>query len=297
MKNIILLIAFLSFLFLSCSKKSSPTEPDNNEYPAPPTVSMIFPAVAIPNGYVYVIGENFGQNSSKISVKFRSRANRQEKLGIIEAILPTKITVKVPADIDTSSLGNEIVVSTPKGTYVDTSTVVYGIRSSAFGNNLLPGKGLVGNVYQLAPNTSSLPNFSTMQVKSIILAPNLDVPVRAFTDGFPGVPGGLIEWFGIKFVGKLVVETVGQYTFTIGSDDGSKLYINDNLVVNNDGLHGYQERTGTINLTAGEHKIRVDYFQGPRFEIALRLFWTKPGGQKEIIPASAFNLPDISQIR
>lgn len=297
MKNIILLISFLSLIFISCSKKSNPIEPDNNDYPAPPTVSMIFPAVAIPNGYVYVIGENFGRTGNNISVKFRSRANGQEKVGIIELVEPTKITVKVPLDVDTSSAGNEIIVTTPKGTFVDTSKVVYGISSSAFGNNLLPGKGLVGNVYQLPVNTSALPDFSTMQVKSIILAPNLDVPVRTFTSGFPGVPGGLIEWFGIKFVGKLIVETAGQYTFTIGSDDGSKLYIDDNLVVNNDGLHGYQERTGTVSLTAGEHKIRVDYYQGPRYEIALRLFWTKPSGQKEIVPASAFNLPDISQIR
>ena len=47
----------------------------------------------------------------------------------------------------------------------------------------------------------------------------------------------------------------------------------------------------------GKNRIRVDYFQGPRFNIAMRLFWTKPGGQKEIVPAESINLPDIDQIR
>ncbi|MCX8057691.1 MAG: PA14 domain-containing protein [Ignavibacteria bacterium] len=298
MKNLFFSFIALLFLFVGCSKDSKPTEPSNNEFPAEPTVSMIFPAVAIPNGYIYVHGNNFGQSANKISVKFRSRATRQEKNGIIEAVEATKITVRVPADIDTTSLGNEIVVTTPKGTIVDTSTVVYGVRSSAFGNTLLPGKGLVGKVYQLQSGTSSLPNFNTMPVKSVILAPNLDVPTRSFTEGFPGVPGGLIEWFGIRFVAKLEITTAGNYTFIIGSDDGSKLYINDSLIINNDGLHSYLEKSASINLTAGEHRIRVDYYQGPRTEIALRLFWRKPGTTvNEIIPPSAFNLPDINQIR
>jgi hypothetical protein len=52
-----------------------------------------------------------------------------------------------------------------------------------------------------------------------------------------------------------------QYTFFTSSDDGSKLYIGDTLVVDNDGLHGMQEREGTIGLRAGKHAIRVDFFE------------------------------------
>ncbi len=297
MKSLLISFFIVFLLIAGCKKNDNIVNNDkSDEYRTEPKISKIFPMVAIPNGYIYVIGENFGSTNSKISVKFKSRANQVEKNGIIETVEPTKITVKVPNDIDTSSAGNEIIVTTPKGTVKDTTTVVYGVKTSAFGNNILPGKGLIGFVYQLSNNTPNLPDFNTLPIKSIILAPNLDVPVRAFTDGFPGVPGGLVEWFGIRFIAKLVIETEGVYNFAIGSDDGSKLYIDNKLIIDNDGLHGYREKSNSINLSKGEHSIRIDYFQGPKYEIALRLFWQKPGGSLVIIPPEAFNLPDISQI-
>ena len=161
MKYFLLVLYFIAVgIFLSsCTKEDNPTEPgdgDNNtEYPAEPAISEIFPSVAIPNGYIYLIGENFGQTAGTVSVKFKSRANQQEKEGVIQSVEPTKITVKVPADIDTAPEGNEIVVTTPKGTVTNTSTPVYGIESSAFGDTWLPGKGFIGNVYQLELNKDS----------------------------------------------------------------------------------------------------------------------------------------------
>lgn len=287
-----LLIA-LVLLIAACKKEESPTSPNNDtEYPAAPTISKVYPSVALANGYIYVEGENFGQTQSNISVGFKSLTTQQTKAGIIVEAKSTKITIKVPGDIDISAAGNEIVVTTPKGSITSTATVVYGIKTSAFGDSLLPGKGFIGKVYQLQNGTSTIPNFDTMSVMSMLLAPNLDVPTRSFSDGFPGVPGGLVEWFGIKFTGKLIISASGEYSFYIGSDDGSKLYINDSLIVNNDGTHGYREVGGKIQLTQGEYKIRVDYFQGPRYNIAMRLFWIKPGGTKVIVPASDINLPD-----
>ena len=53
----------------------------------------------------------------------------------------------------------------------------------------------------------------------------------------------------------------GQYTFYTNSDDGSNLYIDNVLVVNNDGLHGATEQSGTIGLKAGKHAISVGYIQ------------------------------------
>ncbi|MFA7290322.1 MAG: PA14 domain-containing protein [Melioribacteraceae bacterium] len=290
-------ILFLAIIFLAgCSKSddpASPDMPDDADYKADPKISEIFPSVALANGYIYIKGENFGTKTSNVNVFFKSKATSQQIAGIIELIEQSKITVRVPANIDTSPQGNEIIVKTPKGTTTNTTTQVYGVTSSAFGNNLLAGKGLIGRVYELPANTAKLPDFATMQVKSMVLAPNLDVPTRSFSDGFPGVPGGLVEWFGIRFDGKLVVTEAGEYTFTLGSDDGSNLYIDDKLVVNADGTHGYYEVTSTkVALTAGDHKLRVDYFQGPRYNIAMRLFWTKPSGTKVIIPAESIKLPD-----
>ena len=53
----------------------------------------------------------------------------------------------------------------------------------------------------------------------------------------------------------------GIYTFYCESDDGSRLTIDDQEVVLNDGLHGPVEKEGLIALQAGIHAIRVDFFE------------------------------------
>ena len=52
-----------------------------------------------------------------------------------------------------------------------------------------------------------------------------------------------------------------MYTFFTESDDGSRLYIGDEMIVDNDGLHAMQERSGEIALGAGKHSIRVEFFE------------------------------------
>ena len=104
------------------------------------------------------------------------------------------------------------------------------------------------NVYQLAPNTPKLPDLSTMTPLSTILAPNLDVPLRSYTSGFPGVPN-LLEWFAIRFEGKIDIPSDGIYYFRLTSDDGSNLYINDTKIVDNDGVHAVKSAEGSANLT------------------------------------------------
>ncbi|MEE9440198.1 MAG: family 20 glycosylhydrolase [Saprospiraceae bacterium] len=68
--------------------------------------------------------------------------------------------------------------------------------------------------------------------------------------------------FGLRYHGYIEIETEGIYTFYTTSDDGSRLYINDNLVVDNDGLHGMEEKMGEIALKAGYHRLEVKYFEG-----------------------------------
>ena len=58
------------------------------------------------------------------------------------------------------------------------------------------------------------------------------------------------------------------------------------LVVNNDGLHGAIEISGTIGLQAGKHAISVGYFQQKVVQI-LNVSYAGPGVSKQAIPASA----------
>jgi hexosaminidase len=70
------------------------------------------------------------------------------------------------------------------------------------------------------------------------------------------------ERYAIKLTGYLKVPDDGLYEFALTSDDGSSMDIGDRMVVNNDGFHGDDERTGMIALRAGLHPITVRYFQG-----------------------------------
>lgn len=70
------------------------------------------------------------------------------------------------------------------------------------------------------------------------------------------------DWsYGYEFTGYVRVPRNGLYTFGTTSDDGSRVWIGDTLVVDNDGLHAAQERNGSIGLKAGYHRIRVEFFE------------------------------------
>ena len=67
--------------------------------------------------------------------------------------------------------------------------------------------------------------------------------------------------FALQFKAYIQIDKGGKYTFFITSNDGSKLYIDDHLIVDNDGEHGTKEIGNSIQLNPGKHKIRVEYFQ------------------------------------
>lgn len=152
---------------------------------------------------------------------------------------------------------------------------------------------IVAKVYQLRTGAGSLESdFAAGVYRTKICMLKFDVPDRAFTEGFPGIPG-LFEWFAIEARSKLVAPVDGNYRFRLLSDDGSILYLNNNVVVNNDGQHPPSSKEATVNLNAGSHDLRLLYFQGPATQIALQLFWTPPAKEEEVVPTSAFRYVDF----
>ena len=74
----------------------------------------------------------------------------------------------------------------------------------------------------------------------------------------------------LRFEGYMRIETEGNYTFHTSSDDGSKLWIGNQVVVNNDGIHPPQGKSGKIKLTKGTHKVIVAVFNaGGGFELSV----------------------------
>ena len=107
--------------------------------------------------------------------------------------------------------------------------------------------------------------------------------------GFGLTPRQRDDFFGFRFSTTLTVPTNGTYTFYTTSDDGSQLFINGTRVVNNDGLHGARERSGSISLGAGEHALVVTFFEKTG-EQNLTVAYAGPGISKRSIPASALSL-------
>jgi hypothetical protein len=67
--------------------------------------------------------------------------------------------------------------------------------------------------------------------------------------------------FGADITGTLNVSSLGNYIFTLNSDDGSMLYIDGSLVVNNGGAHGPQSINGVASLAAGIHTFEVQFYE------------------------------------
>ncbi|CAM1343644.1 PA14 domain-containing protein [Tenacibaculum amylolyticum] len=65
----------------------------------------------------------------------------------------------------------------------------------------------------------------------------------------------------IAFIGTIRVQNTGNFTFTSRSDDGSRIYIDDVVALNNWFNQAPTTRTATVNLAAGEHKIEFWYYE------------------------------------
>ncbi|WP_435358727.1 PA14 domain-containing protein [Haloarchaeobius sp. DFWS5] len=124
-------------------------------------------------------------------------------------------------------------------------------------------------------NWNSLPDFDTLTPTTTGETDNFDI----FAAGQDG------ETFAYRYTGYVEVPEDGEYTFWTGSDDGSRLTIGDDVIVDNDGVHSYEEQSGTIDLAAGKHEITVTFFERTGQE-TLRVFWAGPSFGKERVPTS-----------
>jgi PA14 domain len=167
-----------------------------------------------------------------------------------------------------------------------------------FGTTVIIPSGLRGLVYHMHHNRAKLPDFEKMKPAGPpIYTSSLNVPPQSFTQGFPGVTKRN-EWFAIDYSGRFWIAAPAVFTFSLLSDDGSKLYVDDQLVIDNDGLHPPLEKTGMIQLAAGIHRMRVEYFQGPKFQIALVLKIAGPDQPSRVFSTDEFKPPpDAGEVR
>jgi len=160
-----------------------------------------------------------------------------------------------------------------------------------FGTTVVIPSGLRGLVYHIHHNTKALPDFAKLKPAGpAIYTSSLNLPPQDFRQGFPGVTKRM-EWFAIDYTGKFWINDPGMYSFSLLSDDGAKLYIDDQLVIDNDGVHAPVEKTAAVELAGGIHRMRVSYFQGPKYLVALVLKIAEPGHELRVFSTDEFKPP------
>jgi hypothetical protein len=96
------------------------------------------------------------------------------------------------------------------------------------------------------------------------------------------------ENIGMIFSSVLTISETGEYTFYLASDDGSKLFLNNSLLIDNDGDHGVIEKAESLELAPGTYPIKVEWFNGGGGKW-LGVFMKGPNGGKQLIEHSNFN--------
>ena len=136
--------------------------------------------------------------------------------------------------------------------------------------------GIQVDYYHPTPGNVAIETLAKLKPQASGIVPEIvmNVPQRKEPDAF-----------ALRFTGMVQVPKTGKYTFFIASDDGSRVYLDDKLLIDNDGLHGMVEKTGAVDLLAGSHPIIVTYFDnggGDGLEVA----WSGPDLPKQKIAAS-----------
>jgi cytochrome c len=142
--------------------------------------------------------------------------------------------------------------------------------------------GLAVNAYQFAEIIS---DFKEITGEMLPVFSGSINGLHADDNGF----GELKENFIIHATGTVNMAKTTNLVFRLVSDDGSRLYIDNKLVIDNGGNHPMEAKDGELILKAGKHPIRVEYYQGGAGK-GLSLQW-RPYGAKAftVVPTTVFS--------
>ncbi|MGB3008469.1 MAG: LamG-like jellyroll fold domain-containing protein, partial [Chitinophagaceae bacterium] len=180
-------------------------------------------------------------------------------------------------------------------------TYNFSTRARDFANNVSPFSnqvtgqailnGLPYKYYTYTGSWSNLPDFTTLTPVTTGIMPNVALTPRTQND-----------YFAFLWEGFINIPVTGTYYFRTNSDDGSRLWLGSlngasspysfsgTPIVNNDGLHGTQDRTSVaLSLTAGVYPIAMAFYEEGGGE-AMTVSWRTPqtGSSYVTIPTSAF---------
>ncbi len=106
-------------------------------------------------------------------------------------------------------------------------------------------------------------------------------------DSPKGVNGTtIVDYCYVRWNGVLRVPRDGSYTLWTNSDDGSRVFLDGKLLFDNGGVHASIEKSGALALKAGDHVLKVEYFQNDG-GASCHFGWQGPQIDKQIVPPEA----------
>lgn len=201
----------------------------------------------------------------------------------------------------TKTFALQAIVCDPFDQYPDPEYCPKGLRANLFYASAADRSNMTND--QLGQKFNTVQKLIDLGIKSnaLLYMAYLDVPFRDFTQGFTTTENGnvtddsgkkLDEWFAMELTGVMKLaagQAAGYYQLLVVSDDGSNVFtgvlgsngsITYTNVVANDGVHatrvGCQAKNKEIYLDANSRiPIKIQYYQGPRTEIAMSLYMRK----------------------
>jgi len=133
------------------------------------------------------------------------------------------------------------------------------------------GNGLLGVYY----NTTNLTGPVVMR---------LDETIDFDWRGNPPLLGVTKDFFSVRWMGQIEAPTADTYTIHFGTDDGGRIFLDDQLVADDWGRPGPGETSATVKMLAGEkHRLKLEYVEVVE-EARAQLWWSTPSLARTIVP-------------
>ena len=209
-----------------------------------------------------------------------------DRFEVVDGNLKLKDGVALDAE-DVAAIDLTVTATDADGlSTAETFSISVGDVNEAPTLGVVTGAGLQASYYVIGHALSDLDDVdfdAVPDAMGVVDSLNYMTGQQAFWDGAPG------DYFAAKYEGQLIVNESGSYTINMASDDGSMLFVDGVAVIDNDGLHGTQTRSVSLNLEAGAHDIEVRYFENGGSQ-TLQLAWAGPdtGGVMEVIRGGSF---------
>jgi ELWxxDGT repeat protein len=156
-----------------------------------------------------------------------------------------------------------------------------------------PGFGV--DYYLLPADVTDLPDLRFLSPAHSRVDAAVNFPSVTDT-GFDGF-SDLNNLFAARWTGQVLIRQAGTVTFSTETDDGSRLYIDGRLVVDNAGLHSPLKVTGSAELSAGYHDVELVYFERTGGAQAILRYDPGDGGGERLLGSGvvrARGLQDLS---